>query len=99
MNIAQIYHHEAARCAILYHAIKPDIDPIKLGRDNIKTSAVECGSHIQLCRRNILCIHVFHYCTAIREYIINYSKVFVLQFQQALCKTTKIFLFSTKISH
>lgn len=46
MNIAQIYHYEMAWFAILYHAIKPDIDPVKLGRDNIKTSAVEYGSHI-----------------------------------------------------
>lgn len=60
------------------YAIKPDIDPVKLGRDNIKTSTIKCGSHIQLCRRNILCIHVFHYCIAIHEYIINHFKVFIL---------------------
>lgn len=80
MNIMQIYHNKATWCAILYHAIKPDIDLVKLGRDNLKTSAVECSSHIQLCRRNILRIHVFHYCIALRECIINYFKVFVFQF-------------------
>lgn len=66
MNIAQIYHYETAWFAILYHAIKPDIDPVKLGRDNIKTSAIECGSHIQLYRE---IFYVFTYFIIALQYV------------------------------